>query len=286
LGAFLLHHPTIGERRINMDEFLNNDTNHSVEQLEETTADNEVIENGENQTDSTDTTGTAEQSDDFIEVKYNKELMKIRRDEAPTYIQKGLNYDKVKQKAEELEKQVSYLDRLARLSGYQTTEEFLQAVEQAEQQRRIQEEAQRLGIDEEVYRQHFQPVNDELNQLRQELQSLKQQEMIRQIETEVNQLKQKYDDFDKYSDQIFNLAAERGYSLEDAYKIVTYEDRIQSITKQKEQEVLAKVTGRDEKQVLASSDKPAITKLNPAEMSFEQIEELSRRARMGERITF
>lgn len=269
-----------------MEEILNNDTHQSVENVEETPAGIEELESGENQTDSTDTTETAEQSDDFIEVKYNKELMKIRRDEAPTYIQKGLNYDKVKQKAEELEKQVSYLDRLAKLSGYQSTEEFLQAVEQAEEQRRIQQEAQRLGIDEETYRQHFEPVNSELSRLRQELEELRRQETVRQVEAELQQLKQKYDDFEKYEDTIFQLAIEKGYSLEDAYKIATYEDRIQHIAKQKEQEVLAKITGRDEKQVLASSDKPAITKLNPADMSFEQIEELSRRARMGERITF
>jgi hypothetical protein len=226
------------------------------------------------------------QEEDYFEVKYNKEVMKIPREEAPTYIQKGLNYDKVKQRAEELEKTASYIDKLAKMSGYQSTEEFLRAVEQAEEQRRIQEEAQRLGIDEEVYRQHFQPVNDELMQLRQELQSLKQQEMVRQIEVEVNQLRQKYEDFDQYSDQVFNLAAERGYSLEDAYKIVTYEDRIQKALKQKEQEVLAQVTGRGQKQVLPSNDKPNQAKFDPASMTFEQIEELSRRARMGERITF
>jgi hypothetical protein len=227
-----------------------------------------------------------EEEGDYFEVKYNKEILKIPREEAPTYIQKGLNYDKIKQRAEELEKTASYLDKLAQLSGYQSTEEFIRAVEQAEEQRRIEEEARKFGIDPEVYRQHFELVNAELQQLRAKLNQLEQERAIKEVEREVNELRSKYEDFEKYEEKVFELAIQKGYALEDAYKLVAYEDHISKVMKQTEQEVLAKVRGRDQKQVLPSNDRPNHAKLDPANMTFEQIEELSRRARMGERITF
>ena len=40
------------------------------------------------------------QESNYFEVKYNKEPVKVSYDEAPTYIQKGMNYDKVQQQAE------------------------------------------------------------------------------------------------------------------------------------------------------------------------------------------
>jgi hypothetical protein len=263
--------------------------NHSQEEVTEPIETNETLEQQEpTQEEPTQTNeeSSLPQEEDYFEVKYNKEIMKIRRDEAPTYIQKGLNYDKIKQRADELEQKASYLERLAQLSGYQTTEEFLQAVEQAEEQQRIQREAQKFGIDPETYRQHFEPVNSELQQLRQKLDELEREKAMQQVEREVNELRSKYDDFDKYEEKVFELAIQKGYALEDAYKLLSYEDHIAKVQKQTEQQVLAKVTGRNEKQVLPSNDKPNNTKFDPANMSFEEIEELSRRARMGERITF
>jgi hypothetical protein len=267
-------------------EFEQDFANHS----EETMA-SEVIETPEQQEpaqieESQIEESSPPQEEDYFEVKYNKEVMKIPKNEAPTYIQKGLNYDKIKQRAEELEQKATYLEKLAQMSGYQTTEEFLRAVEQAEEQRRIEQEAQKFGIDPETYRQHFEPVNSELQQLREKLNQLEQERIMQQVEREVNELRSKYDDFEKYEEQVFELAVQKGYALEDAYKLLAYEDHIAKIQKQTEQQVLAKVTGRNEKQVLPSNDKPNNTKFDPANMSFEEIEELSRRARMGERITF
>lgn len=230
-----------------------------------------------------ETPATTQEEQDFFEVKYNKENMRISRDEAPTYIQKGLNYDKVNQKASEYEQ---HLQKVAQITGYSNIEELIQAAQEAEEQQRIQQESQRLGVDEEAYRKHFEPVNSELQQLKTELQTLRERERIQQIDAEVNSLRSKYDDFSKYEKQVFDTAIEKGYTLEDAYKLVTYEDRIQNIARQKEQEVLAQVTGRDEKQVIPSNDKPSNNNFNPANMSFEEIQELSRRARAGERITF
>lgn len=178
------------------------------------------------------------------------------------------------------------LNRIARYAGYESHDEMIKAIEEAEKQQVIQKESQRLGINEEAYKQHFEPVNSKVSELEKELEDLRTKERVREIESELNTLKEKYQDFSEYEEKVFNVAAEKGYSLEDAYKLATYDDRLAKIAREKEQEVLAKVTGRDEKQVLASNDQPNNTKFDPNSMSFEEIEALSRRARLGERITF
>lgn len=111
-------------------------------------------------------------------------------------------------------------------------------------------------------------------------------EFRRQIEAEHAQLRQKYPDFEKYEEKVFDLAITHGYSLEDAYKLASWEDRINTVKQQTEQEVLSRVTGRGEKQVIPSNDKPNTQTLNPAELSFKEIEEISQRVRRGERISF
>ena len=178
------------------------------------------------------------------------------------------------------------LNRIAQFAGYQSHDEMIKAIEEAERQQQIQQEAQRLGIDENAYKQHFEPVNSELTQLKSELETLRKAEQQRVVEQEIESLKQKYADFGDYEEKVFQVAIEKGYTLEDAYKVATYDDRLAKVAREKEQEVLAKVTGRDEKQVLGSNDQPNSTKFDPGKMSFEEIENFSKRARMGERITF
>lgn len=178
------------------------------------------------------------------------------------------------------------LNRVAQFAGYASHEDMLLELETAEKQQQIQQESERLGINEDAYKEHFEPVNNELSQLKSELESLRGAEQQRMVEREISELKQKYEDFADYESKVFDVAIEKGYTLEDAYKISTYDDRMAKIGREKEQEVLARVTGRDERQVLASNDQPNNTKFDPSNMSFEEIEKLSKRARMGERITF
>jgi predicted RNase H-like nuclease (RuvC/YqgF family) len=172
------------------------------------------------------------------------------------------------------------------MSGYSNTQEFLQAVEQAEQQRQVEQEASRMGIDPNTYQQYFQPVNQRLQSYEQELQHLRMQETTRQIESQVAQLERKYPDFSKYANDAFNMAITRGYDLEHAYRLASYEDKMNNLSKQTEQQVLAQVTGRSGKQVLPSTDKPNDTKFDPSSMSLNDIEAISKRVARGERITF
>ncbi|WP_157950883.1 hypothetical protein [Peribacillus acanthi] len=223
------------------------------------------------------------EDDDFFEVKYNKENVRIKRDEAPSYIQKGLNYDKVQQRATEYEQR---LQEIASLTGYQSVEDLFQATAKVKRQEEIARQAQEFGVEKEFYEEKLQPFNQKLSSLEQELQTYKQREIASQVEREVNDLRTKYEDFSQYEPQIFELAIQNGYKLEDAYKLVSYEDRFNNLGKQKEQEVLARVTGRGEKQVLAGNGQPSNINFDPSNMSLKEIEELSTRVQRGERITF
>lgn len=207
----------------------------------------------------------AETNARFAEMRRNKEL------------------DEYRNKASQYEQD---LELFRTYTGFPSIEEMRQAIQQAQQQQLIQQEAERLGMNPDAYQQYIAPVNNELSTVKQQLEELQRERQIQQIDQEVNSLRSKYEDFNQYEEQVFNTAIEKGYSLEDAYKLVTYEDRIQNVARQKEQEVLAQVTGRDGKQVLASKDQPSNTNFDPANMSLKEINDLSERVKRGERITF
>ncbi|UVI31211.1 hypothetical protein [Paenibacillus spongiae] len=198
---------------------------------------------------------------------------------------------------QEVQGKLSYLEKQAKISGFATVEEYTRALDAYEQQKWIDQEADRMGIDPETYAQYFAPVNDELSQLRNEVKTFRQQ----QSEQQLQQQRQKdwgalYESYPALSEssQAFNegKAPEwftpemqelvgMGYKPVHAYELANKE----TIFRQKEQEVLARVTGRDGKQVLPSTDQPNNVQFDPANMSDAEIQAISERVRRGERIT-
>lgn len=183
------------------------------------------------------------------------------------------------------ETQAQMLDRVAKFYGFHSHDEFQKAFEEAEQSRQIEQEAAKLGVDEEVIRNHLQPLNEKLQTYEAKVKELEQQEAIRKIEHEMQTLESKYEDFKDYKDRVIETAIEKGYRLEDAYILVTHQDKLANIGKETEQQVLARITGRDEKQVLPSNDRAGEINLDPSKMSLKEIEELSARVQRGETIT-
>lgn len=176
-----------------------------------------------------------------IKVKYNKEERFVPEDEVPNWVQKGLNYDKVSEKAQQAERYQQMLDRTARFYGYDNHEDYMAALEQAEMDKRIQEEAEKLGVDEEVIRNHLQPLNQKVSEYERQLNELKEAEAFRQVENQLASMEkdaEKYPDFAKYKNDVINIAASRGYTLEDAYKIATYEERVNTARLQAQQEAV------------------------------------------------
>ncbi|MED1948990.1 hypothetical protein [Brevibacillus centrosporus] len=262
----------------------NQNFDHQVEATTEYVADQDTASQQDAETQ--ESVEVDQQEEEFDVIRYNKEEVKIPKSERQTYLQKGYNYDKVQSQLEQTKQQAAYLERMARMSGYDNIEAFTQAIEAAEEQQRIQQQSQKMGIDENTYRQYFQPVDQRLRQYEGELQGLRLERAKTQVERQINELNQRYPDFSTYQEQTFQLALQQGLDLETAYKVASYEEKISNLKRETEQEVLAKVTGRDSKQVLPSGDKPSNNKINPANMSFKDIEEISRRVRAGERVTF
>lgn len=260
----------------------------------------EITESHEQEqlTETTETVTTQEEvAPKGFNVKYNKEDRFIPESEATTYIQKGLNYDKVNERAQQLEGQAKYLERQAKISGFTSVDEYMKALDAYEQQQTIEQEAQRMNVDPETYAQYFQPVNQKLQQYEQELTTLRQQQEAREQQERGNQAwGELYKEFPSLADtanlfsegknpEWFNTdmqqMLEMGYQPLHAYKLANQD----SLFKQREQEVLARVTARDGKQVLPSIDSPNNAQVSFADMSFDEIQKISERVRRGERIT-
>jgi len=179
-----------------------------------------------------------------ITVKYNKEERFVPEDEVSNWVQKGLNYDKVSEKAQQAERYQQMLDRTAKYYGFNNHEDYMTALEQAEMDKRIQEEADKLGVDEDVIRNHLQPLNQKLTEYETKLRTIEEQDALRKVEEQISTMESdivNYPDFGKHKQSVIQFAAERGYSLDDAYKIVTYDSRVQSATLQAQQDAVRKL---------------------------------------------
>lgn len=179
-----------------------------------------------------------------INVKYNKEDRFVPEDEVSSWVQKGLNYDKVSEKAQQAERYQQMLERTAKFYGFDSHETYMTALEQAETDRRIQEEADRLGVSEDVIREYVQPLKSELDQLKQRDQQRSEADLVQKVESQIASMENdvtNYPDFAQHKVEVINMAATKGYSLEDAYKILTYDTRVTTASQQAQQEAIRRL---------------------------------------------
>jgi hypothetical protein len=188
-------------------------------------------------------------------------------------------------KMQESQTKLNYMEKQAKIYGYETVDEYIKALDEHERQQEIQKEAEKYGVPEDFIRGELKPLKDELEQLKQERAQLTERERERQLQSDLEKVKSANPDFDQYFDAVADLF-KQGYSLEHAYRLASYEDKMSKLGQEKEQEVLARVTGRDQKQVLSSNDKPANLAFSPANMSTADIMDISRRVQAGEKIKF
>lgn len=131
------------------------------------------------------------------------------------------------------EKMKSYRDPLLQETmeyyGYTDAEQYKQDLAAARAERQIQQRAQELGVDEDVIRQHLMPLDQKTQTLEQELQTLREQEFARNFEARVTDLKSRYPDFEENQDAIFKLSVDKRYELEDAYKLYTFEKKLEDV---------------------------------------------------------
>lgn len=216
-------------------EDVNVPANHSGEEVTETPVEQQVAEGQQS---------PPQEEPKGLTVKYNKEERFVPEDEVPNWVQKGLNYDKVSEKAQQAEQFQQQLDRVAKFYGYENHEQYMTALEQAEIEKRIQEEADKLGVDEMVIREHLQPLNQKVSEYERQLRELKEADALRQVEAQIAAMEKdttQYPDFAKYKNDVITLAATHGYPLDVAYKLHTYDERVNTARAEAEQAAIRKL---------------------------------------------
>lgn len=171
----------------------------------ETTATNEIKQ---------DVQEVKQDTPQSFKVKHLHEEKEIGFEEAPTYIQKGLDYDRVKNKYEESKPVVSFVERLAQQNGL-TVPEYLKAVEEYERQQEIESLKEQTNLNPELA--------EELYLLRQE----RQQRSVQQQQQEVQaKQQQEYIEFlsqfpditpESIPQEVWDLKANKGLTITDAY---------------------------------------------------------------------
>lgn len=226
---------------------------------------------------------TEPSASEYDVIKFNKEDIQIPVSEREKYLQQGYFYEqKAKAEMETLRQQAEQLDRVAKFAGYDNHNEFLQAIQEQERQLEIQREAERLGISEEQYEMYLQPVNNQVQQLQSELESLKQQETMRNVEAQVQSLQSKYEDFNQYQQQVFDVAINKGYDLEDAYILVSHADRVEKARIEAQQQAITSLQTKQSNSVGSLSGGDGGVKSSVSSLSATDFNALKEKVLRGE----
>lgn len=125
-----------------MEEINNVDTIPQDVDVQETTQDVTSV-------DTTVEESTPTEQPQTFKVKHLKEEKEISYDEAPTYIQKGLDYDRVKTKYEETKPVLDFIEGLAKQNSM-SVNEYMTAVKEYEKQQEIEALANQNSLNPEL----------------------------------------------------------------------------------------------------------------------------------------
>jgi len=96
-----------------------------------------------------DSEGDTQADAEFDEIVYNKETVKIPKSERKTYLQKGYNYDKVKQAADKAKEDsaalAAVLQRAAKAAGYKDAAEYVKELDRIEREKLAEDIASAEG---------------------------------------------------------------------------------------------------------------------------------------------
>lgn len=195
----------------------------------------QVEEEEEKQEEVNEATETqTEEEKKAFKVKHLHEEKEIPYDEAPTYIQKGLDYDRVKSKYESSKSTLDFVENLARQQGM-NVDDYIKAVNENQRQQEIEGLAAANGLNTEMA--------EELYLLREERKMREQREQeFQRKESEQQEYMKFFDEFpdvsvDAIPEEVFEIRAKTGLKLTDAY--IRYEYN-QMKNKMKTQEVNSK----------------------------------------------
>lgn len=231
------------------------------------------------QTESIENNPATTQEQNYFEIKYNKEPVKVSYEEAPTYIQKGMNYDKLQEKLQALENdpRLSFVENMANRFGM-TVPDYLEAVKQQEEQERINELIQQ-GVSEDLAQEML-----ENRRFREQFETeRKAKEADARFKQEADELFQEFPNIkpDQIPAEVWQIKEQRGLSLLDAYLRVSYK----SLGQQKEQEAIQKLQ-QNARSTPGSLGAGAEHKAGYANLSAADKKALRERVLRGENIEF
>lgn len=177
--------------------------------------------------------------EEFDEILYNKQLVRVPKSQRKDLLQKGYNYDKVKTQRDQLD---AALKHAAQLAGYADTDSYLSALEQD----RIRAAAESKGVPVEVYTK-LQQMETEIKQsqaerlLNQQREALLNKPHFKEHEAEIVAI----------GKQIGDLDAAYAYYLKENYTKLTEEIRKQAVEDFKRQASKGGVQGSDDAPAVA-----------------------------------
>lgn len=215
-----------------------------------------------------------------LRVKYNKEDKELSMEEAVEYAQKGMNYDKLKERAEALENHpgMKFLERQAQASG-KTVEEL---VAQAEKGAKIKELSKKYGTDDEdVLESLYEQAKkaDEYDRIEakrkaeEEKTNAEKQKKSKDNEEFIDYYKKlngKDVDVTQLPKEIFMIAEKDGISLKQAYMQYELESRIKDSKIDEINNENAKATPSVAKNSIGANDiftEESVANMSPREMS-------------------
>lgn len=232
----------------------------------------EVQEEEQTQTTETVTEETpATQEEEYDEIIYNKEAVKIPVSERKIYLQKGYNYDKVVSQRDQYKNLIEYV---AKLNNYSSVDEF----EKALNEEKVKREAAEKGMNPEVYTK-LQEMEKELKQtklertLNQQREALKNKPFYKENEQEILAIGKTIGDLDAayawyVSNNVDKLTAKQ---LEDAKK-----QAIEDFKRQSSKGVLSTDDGVvDEKNLDLTQEELAHGKRRVADGTFKDLREFA-----------
>lgn len=174
--------------------------------------------------------------EEFDEIIYNKETLKIPVSQRQELLQKGYNYDKVHGKLTEHEAKMESVNKWVKENygdqGINTWEEYQVALQTSQRQSQLEE----MGLDEDSYNQLLES-DPKLQQLRGEAEALKKQAqdyaVAQKLQEEVNSLNETYglklesiDDISSLpnAEKIIDIARNTGLPLADCYLLANRDE--------------------------------------------------------------
>ncbi|MFB5761035.1 hypothetical protein [Paenibacillus medicaginis] len=199
-----------------------------------------------------------------LQVKYNGQETVVPDDQVRDYVEKGMNYDKIKDRSQQYE---AALNRLARQQGFKDHAELLDNLDRLEQERiqqqqteferlkqSLREDAENAGIDVETLDRYLdnhpllKQAQETVQRSQQEQEHRKQEELQQQQLAGWQALFAKYPDLAEQVDAETGAATwmtpdmharlERGYDPVDAYELVHRDVLTAQTRKQAEQAVI------------------------------------------------